>query len=190
MTISRDRIIEMMAKATNQEPAAVRAWFKGTVEEEAGWASLESFVSQVEEEVVSGKGYWIAAESVDKLARELDVAMNGTDAAPHPKLCDVVSQAMVRIQPRTFLRPALVKFSIAMETRLREKDSEHGENGWENTHEHALVGGLNRTHSRLRTEALDRQWHDPEFKAAPVRKSATDVANYAMFLFDNAHVPF
>lgn len=39
------------------------------------------------------QGSWIDAESVNRLAGQLDVAMNGENAAKNPSLCDVISQA-------------------------------------------------------------------------------------------------
>lgn len=44
-------------------------------------------------------GNWIAADDVQRMARELDVAMNGEEgAALAPSLCDVVSQAVEKLQ--------------------------------------------------------------------------------------------
>ena len=45
------------------------------------------------------EGNWIAAEDVQRLARELDVLMNGEDgAAKAPALCDVVAQARTQLR--------------------------------------------------------------------------------------------
>ena len=35
---------------------------------------------------------WIAADDVNRLVREIDVALNGVDAAPQAKLCDITAQ--------------------------------------------------------------------------------------------------
>ena len=35
---------------------------------------------------------WIAADDVNRLVREIDVALNGVDAAPQAKLCDIAAQ--------------------------------------------------------------------------------------------------
>jgi len=44
-------------------------------------------------------GSWVAAEDVQRMARELDVAMNGEEgAAKTPALCDVVAQAKTQLR--------------------------------------------------------------------------------------------
>lgn len=43
------------------------------------------------------QGRWYYAEDIDKMVRELDVAMNGSGAAQQAKLCDIVGQLLKRI---------------------------------------------------------------------------------------------
>lgn len=42
-------------------------------------------------------GKWYGADSIDKMVRELDVAMNGDGAAKQAMLCDIVGQIMDRL---------------------------------------------------------------------------------------------
>lgn len=44
-------------------------------------------------------GDWYSAESIDALVREIDVALNGANAAPQAKLCDLVKQIKELAQP-------------------------------------------------------------------------------------------
>ncbi|WP_425401213.1 hypothetical protein [Algiphilus sp.] len=52
------------------------------------------------------KGEWVASEDVNRMARELDVAMNGEKgAAKNPSLCDVVAQAKKELAERDAQEP-------------------------------------------------------------------------------------
>lgn len=42
-------------------------------------------------------GSWYAASDIDKMVRDLDVAMNGDGAAPQAKLCDLMPQLIQRL---------------------------------------------------------------------------------------------
>ena len=53
------------------------------------------FVGKLRGAVTQGAdpiGRWIAADDVNRLVREIDVALNGGDAAPQAKLCDIAAQ--------------------------------------------------------------------------------------------------
>lgn len=55
------------------------------------YEDLQSWVAAAPKaEPVSGD--WYSAESIDALVREIDVALNGDNAAPQAKLCDLVKQ--------------------------------------------------------------------------------------------------
>lgn len=45
------------------------------------------------------EGRWYAAEDIDRMVREIDVAMNGDGAAHQAKLCDVFTQIIERVSP-------------------------------------------------------------------------------------------
>ena len=42
-------------------------------------------------------GSWYAASDIDKMVRDLDVAMNGEGSAPQAKLCDLMPQLIQRL---------------------------------------------------------------------------------------------
>lgn len=61
----------------------------------AVWAAM--LAAAPKSEPVSGD--WYSAESIDALVREIDVALNGANAAPQAKLCDLVKQIKELAQP-------------------------------------------------------------------------------------------
>jgi hypothetical protein len=44
------------------------------------------------------EGRWYAAEDIDRMIRDIDVAMNGGGAAKQAKLCDIYSQIIALTQ--------------------------------------------------------------------------------------------
>jgi|HubBroStandDraft_4_1064222.scaffolds.fasta_scaffold00042_31 hypothetical protein len=63
---------------------------------------------------------WIAAEDVDRLCREMDVALNGEDgAAPQASLCDIAAQVIAQARKATV---AADSDAHQMAARLRESD--------------------------------------------------------------------
>lgn len=77
----------------------------------------------------------------------------------------------------TYLRPAVAKFALEMENRLREKDAKYGGNSWE-TLDSALGLILPATNKfRLLIQSVI-------MKGPDVLKFAVDTANYLMMLLD------
>lgn len=78
------------------------------------------------------------------------------------------------------LRPAVQAFAREMEARLRKHDATRGERGWR-------VEALSSLFARLREEVCELEsavfLRDP----AGIVDEAADVANFAMFLADNAY---
>jgi len=57
--------------------------------------AARELVSKLRGAVTEGQypvGGWIAADDLNRLVREIDVAINGVDAAPQAKLCDIAAQ--------------------------------------------------------------------------------------------------
>lgn len=46
-----------------------------------------------------GSGRWYAAEDIDRMVRDIDVAMNGEGAARQAKLCDIYGQIIALTRP-------------------------------------------------------------------------------------------
>ena len=76
--------------------------------------AARELVSKLRGTVTEGQdpaGRWVAADDVNRLVREIDVALNGVDAAPQAKLCDITAQACKAareggpILPRLAARP-------------------------------------------------------------------------------------
>lgn len=68
-------------------------------------------------------GAWVNADDVARLARELDVAMNGeAGAAERPSLCDVVSQAVREFAARGQAGDAVTVDAFAWDAFVRDYD--------------------------------------------------------------------
>lgn len=89
-----DDTIHPQAPAATQ-PKFGRGFFDPTPEEKQATKDIFWPPKAAATQPEPTSGNWIAAESVHRLARELDVAMNGeAGAASAPSLCDVVAQAV------------------------------------------------------------------------------------------------
>lgn len=78
----------------NQIPGAHLRALAAVLVEVAGFPTVS------EDEAMAG-GRWIAAEDVLRMARQLDVALSGKDAAPQPRLVDVVGEVVARLAAPT-----------------------------------------------------------------------------------------
>ena len=113
----------MREELTTDQAQAINAPILGAM------IDLRSALGELELESTTGN--WIAAEDVDRLARELDVAMNGEEgAALAPQLCDVISQATQRLKIELTQEPvALVDLRNSTKSAYwlnRTLELEHG----------------------------------------------------------------
>lgn len=70
-----------------------RAWLKQAIDDHFAGRPVKRPAAPVPAEGgESSSGRWYAADQIDALVRQLDVALNGDGAAPQAMLCDLVSQ--------------------------------------------------------------------------------------------------
>lgn len=93
-------------------------------------------------------GRWLGADDINRMVRELDVAMNGDGAAQTPRLSDIHQQLLERIAPMVTVRPATdVPDAIRAMTarvvaeRVRQQTDEGRTPDWDDRH---TTGGLAR----------------------------------------------
>ena len=113
----------------------------------ADWAAMLAAAPQAPAAPVAGN--WIAADDVDRLVRELDVALSGeADAAPQASLCDIV--ALVKKAARDLRRPVLAAPAASADERAayvaflagkfpQTYSKEDAEHWWDHGHVSALT---------------------------------------------------
>lgn len=88
-------------RAAVQGPDGYATWQEAATAERVRRVAAEKALAATQAPAPA-HGRWINADDVDRLVRELDVALNGDMAAPQAKLCDLVAEVQrTRRQPLT-----------------------------------------------------------------------------------------